>query len=223
MDVSEVQIPALVTDRGLADVQAANKKGTYNVEDLNRVELAVEIMSDKMQALEEELKAYAERLGVEWKPEFELDFAPVEAIVSTRTDWTMPDLPNRRQMGRYLRNIKRICELLAVDFSGLPENMRFLTYEGANRIEEITAAAARALNGLIREKKRLIAGIHVPQGHYIYVPVDSSFYNTAEEQIYCCLKGGLPPPDSHRIYSPHRSIDYTTTENDTLLCRKGDA
>lgn len=223
MDVPEVQIPEMVTDRTLEDVQAENAKGTYNADDLNRVESAVEIISEKMQALEEELRAYAENLGVEWAPEFELGFSPDEALVSTRTDWTMPDLPNRRQMRRYLRNIARLCALLEVDAESLPESMRFLTFHGANRIEEMIVRLSRALNGLIRNKKRLIAGIRVPEGHYIYVPVGSEFYNTPDGQIYCCLKGGPPPPESHLIYSPYGSIDYTTAENDTLLCRKGDA
>lgn len=82
-------------------------KGAYNFSDLNRVELAV--------------KEIADILGVS---------------LSTKTNWTIWDVPTKTQLDRYLGNVRRIQELCGEN-TVLPENINKLTYSVANEIEAV--------------------------------------------------------------------------------------
>jgi hypothetical protein len=91
-------------------------KGAYNYSDLNRVERAVEEISDR-----------------------------AELNLTTKTNWTMWELPDETEMSRYLGNISAIKEHFGINI-GLPASMNNLTYEYANNIELILSAAYESLN-----------------------------------------------------------------------------
>lgn len=96
-------------------VETVATKGAYNYSDLNRVERAVSEIS--------------EAVGLN---------------LSTRTTWTMWDVPHASDMARYLSNIERIREHFAIDIQA-PTSMSNLTYVGANNIELILQAAYYAI------------------------------------------------------------------------------
>lgn len=85
-------------------------KGAYNYTDLNRVETAVATL--------------AEDLGL---------------TLTTKTNWTVWDIPTRTDMARYLSNVKRIRDACPgeMEFPTLPDDMSDLTYEAANNIETV--------------------------------------------------------------------------------------
>ena len=90
-------------------------KGAYNYSDLNRVERAVEEISD--------------RAGLN---------------LITKTDWTMWDIPKLEDMTRYISNIATIRNHFSIS-TNIPTSMNNLTYEGANNIELILSEAYRLL------------------------------------------------------------------------------
>lgn len=90
-------------------------KGSYNASDLNRVETAVEYVSDK-------LASVGIHLGLE-----------------VRKNWAVEDLPHQSDMQRYLGNVQAIRDSIAVtaDTPELTTSMNYLTYEEANDIEKV--------------------------------------------------------------------------------------
>ena len=124
----------LITDRTLQDVyrwkelkakgyanmtaseraEWASCKGAYNYTDLNRVEAAVRVIAEKLNALH------------------------IPVTVTTKSDWTNKDLPTRSDMDRYLGNVLQLRN----SSSGLrlapqpPSTMEKLDYIGANDIEK---------------------------------------------------------------------------------------
>ena len=94
-------------------------KGAYNYSDLNRVERAVEEISDRM------------GLGL-----------------ITKTDWAMWDIPKESDMQRYLGNIVAIRQRIPTSESIplAPTSMNNLTYNEANNIELILEAAYNTLS-----------------------------------------------------------------------------
>ena len=90
-------------------------KGAYNYSDLNRVERAVEEISD--------------RAGLN---------------LTTKTDWGMWDIPTMADMNRYLGNIATIRNHFAIQTS-IPASMNNLTYAQANNIELILSEAYQSL------------------------------------------------------------------------------
>lgn len=90
-------------------------KGTYNAADLNRVETAVEYVSEK-------LASVGIHLGL-----------------SVRKNWAMEDLPHQSDMQRYLGNVQKIRDsiMVTVDTPELTTSMNNLTYEEANDIEKV--------------------------------------------------------------------------------------
>jgi hypothetical protein len=88
-------------------------KGAYNYSDLNRVERAVEEISDR------------KGLGL-----------------VTKTNWAMWDVYSEPDMNRYLRNIATIRSLVNdANVPPAPSSMNGFTYEHANNIELILNAA----------------------------------------------------------------------------------
>lgn len=90
-------------------------KGAYNYSDLNRVERAVAEISDM-----------------------------VGLNLSTKTTWTMWDIPKASDMVRYLSNVESIRRHFSIDIQA-PSSMSNLTYVGANNIELILQAAYYAI------------------------------------------------------------------------------
>ena len=92
-------------------------KGAYNYSDLNRVERAVEEISDL-----------------------------VGLNLITKTDWRMWDVPTVTQMARYINNVGAIKNRFGIDIV-LPTSMNNLTFESANNIEKILLAGYEAAIG----------------------------------------------------------------------------
>lgn len=108
-------ILSLITDRTQADVTEKTAKGYYNASDLNRVGSAVEYI--------------AKRLG-------SLGYA---VSVDTKTDWLETDLPTDAELETYRRNVvtlRRAIRVMAATPQP-PGSMRYLTYAGANALEQI--------------------------------------------------------------------------------------
>lgn len=85
-------------------------KAAYNYTDLNRVETAVMTISNY--------------LGLN---------------LSTRTNWTVNDIPVSSEMNRYINNVWAIIDATKIDevyTFGVPTTMNNLTYLGANAIEK---------------------------------------------------------------------------------------
>lgn len=95
-------------------------KGAYNYTDLNRVESAVAEL--------------AEQLGL---------------TLTTKTNWTLWDIPLKADMERYLGNVEAIRDACPgdVEFPTLPSSMSKLTYEGANSIEKVLLLVYEELHG----------------------------------------------------------------------------
>ena len=118
--LSDVQRWQELKDKGFANMTAAEKaewaanKGAYNSTDLNRVEAAVRMISEKLKELH------------------------IQVDVTTKSDWELTDLPTMSDMNRYLGNVKTLRNAS----SGLalapqpPTSMVRLDYISANRIEE---------------------------------------------------------------------------------------
>lgn len=107
-------------DKGYANLTTAERaewaacKGAYNYTDLNRVEAAVRIISEKLK------EVY------------------IDTDVTTKSDWEQENLPTISDMNRYLGNVVKLRNAS----SGLrkapqpPDSMVRLDYIGANLIEE---------------------------------------------------------------------------------------
>lgn len=92
-------------------------KGAYNHMDLNRVETAVAELANKF-----------------------------SLTLTTKTNWTVWDIPLATDMSRYLSNVVAIrnhCATLGSvsNFPTLPTNMNALSLEGANNIEKVLELA----------------------------------------------------------------------------------
>lgn len=85
-------------------------KGAYNYTDLNRVESAVARL--------------ASDLGL---------------TLTTKTDWTLWDVPTQADMTRYLNNVFAVRDACPweMNFPTLPDSMMNLTIEVANNIEKV--------------------------------------------------------------------------------------
>lgn len=141
----------LVTDRTQADVNYAAQlnrlglsgmsasqltawraglKGSYNATDLNRVEGAVAYLADLLQAMPDSLKTYAEGLDVAWGDIFAPPYDPAGLSLTTKTDWSIPDIPADSDMARYLANV---VALVDASFLWLPVGYTALEYIESNR------------------------------------------------------------------------------------------
>ena len=86
-------------------------KGAYNYSDLNRVERAVAEIADL-----------------------------AGLSLTTKTDWSMWDVPDATHMARYLSNIMTIKNHFRIE-TGIPSDMSRLDFDGANNIEKVLEKA----------------------------------------------------------------------------------
>lgn len=171
----------LITDRTQADVDSAeylnslwvdgeftgteeelaawhgNPKGAYNAADLNRVEGAAETLSQRLTALPERLRRYAEALGVAWGAIFDVPYQPDAYGVTVKTDWTAADIQSPADMERYLGNVAKLKTALPYETPELPAGMDNLTWEGANNIEKALAGLNSAISALQAERRTKIS------------------------------------------------------------------
>lgn len=134
----------LITDRTQADVQyvltlasramtedemtewLSGLKGAYNATDLNRVESAVEYVTER------------------------LKIAGWNLSPATRTDWTVSDFPTISEMHRYLDNVRLLRSALPVGMPDVPEDADRLTYTEANTIERILEMLDSAVTNIMK-------------------------------------------------------------------------
>ena len=96
------------------------RRGAYNYTDLNRVEAAV--------------TEIAGLLGL---------------ALTTKTDWSLWDIPTTTEMTRYLSNVVAIRDAcpVEVEFPTLPDTMAKMNYESANNIERTLELVYGILTG----------------------------------------------------------------------------
>lgn len=101
----------------------AATKGSYNYSDLNRVERAV-----------------ADMAGILGIP------------LTTKTNWTVWDIPKHSDMVRFLSNIEKLRKVcpLSPNLPDTPTSMNHLTYTAANNIETIIGNLAEAVDSTFR-------------------------------------------------------------------------
>jgi hypothetical protein len=153
-------IDTLITDRTAADAQMGRTKGFYNADDLNRVESAVQYLAGQLQEAPEDLKDYADSLGVAWAMIFDVPYGKDSYTLTTKTDWIAPDenddypgdIPNKTSMERYLGNIKSLTSALEAAYPALPDSMGRLTWDKANALERSLELLSGALE---RERDRI--------------------------------------------------------------------
>jgi hypothetical protein len=112
------------------------QKGAYNVEDLNRVEGAVEYLKGIAQSLPVELNQHSEEKGVAFDVFFNVPYTAEEVDLTTKTDWKPTDYITESQMTRYLGNVRRLANTIDIATDPLPEKMSQLNWQGANAIEK---------------------------------------------------------------------------------------
>lgn len=125
----------LITDRVASDV-GNNYKGKYDWEDLNRVESAVVYLIDRLQSLPILLKDFASENEVAWDDFFDVPYNPDDYNLITKTVWQREEIPVIEELQRYLNNVKKLRAALEYETENLPDNMLFLTWDGANAIEK---------------------------------------------------------------------------------------
>lgn len=102
----------LIFDRTKNDLEQKTPKSYYNYTDLNRIEAWCEYLANL-------LTSYS---------------YPVS--ITIKKNWTMSDLPNTTDMERIRSNVDKIKTAFHA-YTGVPENLNYMTIEKANDIEKI--------------------------------------------------------------------------------------
>lgn len=155
--VSSEQGLGLITDRTQADLLRAKAlakigyanmtaeertewntalKGAYDESDFNRVEGAVETLQNILLALPDDLREYAETLGVAWDAFFDITYSLEPLVLVTKTNWLRGEIPGKNDKSRYLGNVATLRSLMEYETDELPDSMEDLTIDGANAIEK---------------------------------------------------------------------------------------
>lgn len=171
----------MITDRNLSDVEIAKSllkkglqrmsedelqvflnglKGAYNYTDFNRVEGAVKYIAENLVLTAQELKDFADELGVAWLEKiFGVPYSPSDyEEIQTKTDWNVYDIVSGQDRERYIGNILLVLRSLGIDLGEISDNMNNFDYKTANRIESSLELLDGSLSELVKEKKRLISG-----------------------------------------------------------------
>lgn len=148
-------LDTLITDRTQADVRLRTGKGHYNATDLNRVESAVEYLVGRLHEVQADLHAHADGLDVDWTAAiYDLPYDPGRYNLQIKTDWSLIDRPPKKQMERYLSNVKRLTQAVEANYPDLPTCLGYedpedattgLNYEKANNIEQALIVMYAAL------------------------------------------------------------------------------
>lgn len=97
-------------------------KGAYNYTDLNRVGEAVAYLANILNA------------------------SGRSASVTAKTNWTMADIPSRTQEAAFLSDLVLLKSSVTGDVPTVPSTLDGMTYEVANRIEQILIAVHDSIN-----------------------------------------------------------------------------
>ena len=147
----------LITARTLEDVQRLTDTGVYCASDMNRVENATAYLAGLMIALPNELRAYAETLGVSWHDNYDVPYNPEDFHLTAKSDWAMEDIPDLEDSERYLGNISALCGGLGCSKEELPKSLDKLFYQDANAIEACLIRASAVFEQLKHNSKRRLA------------------------------------------------------------------
>lgn len=172
-DISMNTLPA-ITDRDEADLQLLYQlrsikwenmtqqeqaqwmgvmKGAYNADDLNRVGYIVNYVRDYLNGLQGVLNAWMALWGVASDEAFSVPYGPLN--ITGITTWPVDAIPNKSDMATYLYNVKTVTDALAIQ-EQLPETMDFLTFTGANEIEQALLSELAAGEDFEAERKQWI-------------------------------------------------------------------
>lgn len=111
------------TEAERAEFNRASARGAYNHTDLNRVTAAVEYISGQLVS-----RGYLD------------PYYPIY-LAEGRTEWQGADIGNRTQTKTYVDNVSRIRDTIPLEAPEAPEDLRGLTFQEANDIEEILVSA----------------------------------------------------------------------------------
>lgn len=153
---SEIGADGFMTAEEKAEWDAGNLKGAYNVSDVNRVESAVDFLSEYLADVDTEIRTYADAQKVAWDIMFAVPYDPDDYTVTVKTDWSVDDIPLPSDMTRYLDNVALLITALEAAYPTLPTTMNSLTYDGANAIERALFLLYEALNELKAQIKTMI-------------------------------------------------------------------
>lgn len=162
--LSDVEIAKSLIKRGFQNLTDSEKeaflaglKGAYNYIDFNRVESAVEYLSQKLYNIPDEIVDYAEALGVAWNKLFEVQYDRTKYVdVVVKKDWQIQDILLEADRQRYISNILLVVSAI-LDTNDLPQTLQGLTHSGANKIEASLAALDVSLNDLKKDKETLVS------------------------------------------------------------------
>lgn len=124
-------------------------RGAYSLSDFGRVENAVANLAGAFLDLPEELKAYAEAAGSDWRPT-DLPYDPNNFRLETKSQWTESMLFDAGEQDRYLRNVLTFRTSFAPELN-LPESVSEIDLRGANNIEAVLKKAEAVYN-MLRER-----------------------------------------------------------------------
>ena len=174
-------LPTLISDRTQADVDrvkelnikllqgaeteaeylewVAGLKGAYNASDLNRVSETTERLGEHMRTRENALINYRNTYQIGSSAYNDLPYAPADVVTHSKYDWTMEDIPSYEQGQNYVGDIRclRDCisPLLSASAPEVPD-INFLTYEGANDLEELLQTIYGAVETAFAEKADIL-------------------------------------------------------------------
>ena len=154
---SDIGADGFMTAEEKAEWDAGNLKGSYNVSDVNRVETAVDFLSEYLSDVDTEIRTYADAQKVAWDITFAVPYDPDDYNdITVKTDWSVEDIPLPADMTRYLDNVALLITAIEAAYPTLPTTMSNLTYDGANAIERALILLYEALNELKVQIKTMI-------------------------------------------------------------------
>jgi tetratricopeptide (TPR) repeat protein len=167
--LSDVEIAKSLIKKGLQSMTESEKqafllglKGAYNYTDVNRVEGAIKYLCERLYLLPDELKEYADELGVKWLELLDVPYdAKAYKNVVTKENWSRQDIWIKEERDRYIENVFLVLDALNIDISNVPNTMDKLNYSGANEIEKSLETFNVKLIELEEEKRKLIKRISI--------------------------------------------------------------
>jgi hypothetical protein len=162
--ISDVEIAKSLIKKGLNGMTEEEKnqfltglKGAYNYTDFNRLESAVEYLTQRIIDIPEEIEYLKEILGVSSDDIFDVAYNKDDYNeIETKTDWKISDILTKNDRQRYLQNIILILNSLDLLPNNFPQSLENLTHSSANVIETSLENLNSSLIDLKKTKENLI-------------------------------------------------------------------
>ena len=142
---------------GYANMTTAQKnqwdtdlKGAYNASDMNRVGEAINYLVAELNQYYQYTWDQCESMDIAWDEYWSpTHWEPSWHILSitARTNWGAGGIPQAEDLEEYLSQVREVTSMIALTPYTLPTTMEYLTYEGANQIEELLSAEHYAVIG----------------------------------------------------------------------------